>query len=110
MPFQLLLIAFVMLGFFTAPLAPVLTHGRLLAAPHLLGRAITLLNIGAIGSGFLVQSISGALIELFPMDGGGYPLAAYRLVFGLQAGLVLIAFIVYFRSLDRHLSQKSALR
>jgi sugar phosphate permease len=110
MPFALLLIAFVMLGFFTGPVAPVLTHGRLLAAPHLFGRTITLLNIGAIGGGFLVQSISGALIDLFPMDGGAYPLAAYRLVFGLQAGLVLIGFIVYFRSLDRHLSQKSGLR
>jgi hypothetical protein len=39
------------------------------------------------------------------MDGGAYPLAAYRLVFGLQAGLVLIGFIIYFRSLDRRLDQ-----
>jgi sugar phosphate permease len=105
MPFPLLLIAFVMLGFFTGPVAPVLTHGRLLAAPRLFGRTITLLNIGAIGGGFLVQLISGALIDLFPMDGGAYPLAAYRLVFGLQAGLVLIGFIIYFRSLDRRLDQ-----
>jgi sugar phosphate permease len=105
MPFPLLLIAFVMLGFFTGPVAPVLTHGRLLAAPRLFGRTITLLNIGAIGGGFLVQFISGALIDLFPMDGGAYPLAAYRLVFGLQAGLVLIGFIIYFRSLDRRLDQ-----
>jgi sugar phosphate permease len=104
MPFPLLVTAFVLIGFFTAPLALVLTHGRSLAAPHLLGRAITLLNIGAIGSGFLVQSISGALINLFPMDGGVSPLAAYRLVFGLQAGLVLIGCIVYFRSLDRRLA------
>ena len=104
MPFPLLVTAIVLIGFFTAPLALVLTHGRSLAAPHLLGRAITLLNIGAIGSGFLVQSISGVLINLFPMDGGVSPLAAYRLVFGLQAGLVLIGCIVYFRSLDRRLA------
>jgi MFS family permease len=70
MPLPLLLIAFVMLGFFTGPVAPVLTHGRQLAAPHLFGRTITLLNIGAIGGGFLVQFISGALIDRFPMDGG----------------------------------------
>lgn len=110
MPAPILLAAFVLIGFFTGPLALVLTHGRSLAAPHLLGRAITVLNIGAMGGGFLVQSISGALIDLFPMDGGTYPLAAYRLVFGLQAALVLTGCIVYFSSLDRALSQKSALR
>jgi MFS family permease len=110
MPFPLLLIAFALIGFFTGPLALVLTHGRSLAAPHLLGRTITLLNIGAMGGGFLVQSISGAIIDLFPMDGGTYPLQAYRLVFGLQAALVLIGCIVYFGSLDRHLGQKPALR
>ena len=105
MPFPILLLAFVLVGFFTGSLALVLTHGRSLATPRLLGRTITLLNIGAMGGGFLVQSISGALIELFAMDGGSYPLAAFRLVFGLQAGLVLIGFLIYFRSLDRHLAK-----
>ena len=62
-----------------------------------------------MGGGFLVQSISGALIDLFPTDGGVYPLAAYRLVFGLQAALVLACGIIYFRSLDRYLDYKSGL-
>ena len=110
MPFPLLLLLFVLIGFFTGSLALVLTHGRSLAAPHLLGRAITLLNMGAMGGGFLVQFISGMIIDLFPMQGAAYPLEAYRLVFGLQAALILIASIVYFGSLDRHLSQKSDLR
>ncbi len=80
MPFPLLVGAFVLIGFSTGPLALVLAHGRSLAAPHLLGRTITLLNIGAMGGGFLVQFISGAIIDLFP-DGG------WRLpVGGLPAG------------------------
>ena len=88
----------------------VLAHGRSLVPPHLLGRAITLLNIGAMGGGFLVQFVSGAIIEMFVSDSGQYPLTAYRLVFGLQAVLVLIGLIVYFRSYEKHLGADSALR
>jgi MFS family permease len=110
MPVPLLLTAFVLIGFATGPLALVLAHGRSLVPPHLLGRAITLLNIGAMGGGFLVQLVSGAIIEMFVSDGGIYPLAAYRLVFGLQAALVLIGLIVYLFSREKHLGSESALR
>ena len=110
MPVPLLLTAFVLIGFSTGPLALVLAHGRSLVPPHLLGRAITLLNIGAMGGGFLVQFVSGAIIEMFVSDGGTYPLAAYRLVFGLQAVLVLIGLVVYFRSYEKHLGPEAALR
>jgi hypothetical protein len=110
LPLPLLFAAFVLIGFSTGPLALVLTHGRSLAAPHLLGRTITLLNIGAMGGGFLVQFISGAIIGLFPAEGGAYPLEAYRLVFALQAALVLIGIIIYFGSLNSYLVKKSALR
>ena len=76
----------------------VMSHGRSLVAPHLLGRTITLLNIGTMGGGFLVQFVSGTIINLFPTEAGAYPLEAYRLVFALQAVLVLIGFLVYFGS------------
>ncbi len=65
-----------------------LAHGCSLVPPHLLGRAITLLNMGAMGGGFQVQFLSGAIIEMFASEGGTYPLAAYQVVFGLQAALV----------------------
>ena len=69
------------------------------------GRTITLLNIGTMGGGFLVQFISGTIINLFPAEAGAYPLEAYRLVFALQAVLVLTGFIVYFGSRDSHLGR-----
>jgi hypothetical protein len=75
-----------------------MAHGRSLVPPHLLGRAMTLLNIGTMGGGFVVQFVSGALIDLFPTAGGAYPLEAYRLVFGLQALLVLVGGWIYLRS------------
>ena len=92
-----LIVVFVLLGFSTGMVSIVLAHGRSLVPPHLLGRTMTLLNIGTMGGGFVVQLVSGVVIDLFPTQGGAYPLEAYRLVFGLQAGFILIAACGLFR-------------
>lgn len=104
MPRPLLIGVFALLGFSTGMVSIVLAHGRSLVPPHLLGRTMTLLNIGTMGGGFVVQLISGAVIGLFPSEGGAYPLEAYRLVFGLQAGFIVIAALTYFGSKERHLA------
>ncbi len=106
MPTPVLVATFMLLGFSTGAVSIVLAHGRSLVPPHLLGRTMTLLNIGTMGGGFLVQFISGAVIEVFPAQGGVYPLEAYRLVFGLQAAFILIAAAVYFGSREGHLAGK----
>jgi len=105
LPIPLLLVVFVMLGFASGMTSVVMSHGRTLVPPHLLGRTISLLNIGTMGGGFLVQFVSGIVINLFPAEGGAYPLVAYQLVFGLQAILVLIALIVYFGSEEKRLAR-----
>ena len=84
LPLPLLLIVFAMIGFSTGMTSVVMSHGRSLVPPHLLGRTITLLNIGTMGGGFLVQFVSGAIIDLFPTTAGAYPLEAYRLVFACR--------------------------
>jgi MFS family permease len=99
-PLPLLIVALAALGFSTSIASLLMAHGRSLVAPHLLGRSITLLNIGSMGGGFLVQFVSGALIGLFDAPGGVYPLDAYRLVFGLQAAFILLAAWAYFGSRD----------
>jgi MFS family permease len=104
MPAPLLLVAFALLGFSTGMTSVVMSHGRSLVPPHLLGRCITLLNIGTMGGGFLVQFVSGAVIDLFPSQGGAYPLQAYQLVFGLQATLVLVGAWAYFGSREKALA------
>ena len=63
---RLLLFVFALIGFSTGMTSVVMSHGRSLVPPHLLGRTITLLNIGTMGGGFLVQFVSGAVIDLFP--------------------------------------------
>ena len=70
LPIPLLLVVFAMIGFSTGMTSVVMSHGRSLVAPHLLGRTITLLNIGTMGGGFLVQFVSGAIINLFPTEAG----------------------------------------
>ena len=105
LPVPLLLAVFATIGFSTGMVSVLMAHGRSLVAPHLLGRTITLLNIGTMGGGFLVQFVSGAIIDLFPITAGAYPLQAYRVVFGLQAALVLVGLIAYFGSRESHLGR-----
>jgi MFS family permease len=99
-PLPVLLILLAALGFSTGLSSLVMTQGKSLLPPHLLGRGITLLNIGTMGGGFMVQFISGAIINLFPAPDGVYPLVAYQLVFALQAMLLLAAGIAYLDSRD----------
>jgi MFS family permease len=94
-----------LLGFSTPMVSVVMAHGRSLVPPHLLGRTITLLNIGTMGGGFLAQFISGVVIGLFAAPDGVYPLDAYRLVFGLQAAFVIVAMWVYLGSRDSYLAR-----
>jgi len=84
-------------GFLPACFPVLLAHGRSLLPPHLVGRGITLFNIGTIGGTFVVQLVSGGLIDLFPAQNGVYPLDAYRLVFAAQGLCVLLACGVYAR-------------
>jgi MFS family permease len=105
LPTPLLIGTFAVIGFSTGMASLVMSHGRSLVPPHLLGRTITLLNIGTMGGGFLVQFVSGSVINLFAAPADAYPLVAYQVVFGLQAVLVLIGFIAYFGSKERHLDR-----
>jgi MFS family permease len=92
---------FVIFGFLSAFGPLLIAHGRSLFPLHLVGRGLTILNIGSMGGTFLVQLISGIVIELFPTTpDGGYALDAYRAVFGLQAALILLACLGYFGARD----------
>jgi hypothetical protein len=95
MPAVALLGLLAVLGFASAITPVLVAHGKSLFPPRLLGRGITLLNVGSMGGVFLAQTVSGAIIDLFPADGGVYPLDAYRAVFGLQAAFLIVACIVY---------------
>lgn len=73
----------------------VLAHGKALFPAALVGRGMTLLNMGFMGGGFVSQLVSGYVIALFPPQEGAYPAAAYQAIFLLQAGFSLIGLVVY---------------
>lgn len=95
-----LVIWFVAIGVLSAYVSVLIAHGKALFPPRLVGRGITLLNMGTMGGVFLTQTVSGALIDLFPVKDGAYALDAYRLVFGLQAVLIAIACAFYVGARD----------
>jgi nitrate/nitrite transporter NarK len=96
---SMLVLWFAVFGFVTAYVPLLIAHGRALFPLHLVGRGLTALNMASMGGTFLVQAVSGFVIELFPTaPDGAYALAAYRLVFALQAGFILLACLVYFGS------------
>jgi len=87
---------------FAAAFGPlVIGHAKSLCAPDQVGRGLTVFNMGTMGGTFLTQAISGLVIGLFPAAAdGSYELAAYRAVFALQAGLILLVSLIYFGSRD----------
>src|SRR5262245_57644435 len=92
---------FAAFGFLSAYVPVLVAHGKALFSPHQVGRGLTVLNMGTMGGTFLAQAISGFVIGMFPTGpDGAYELAAYRLVFALQAGFILLTTVVYLGSRD----------
>jgi predicted MFS family arabinose efflux permease len=101
LPSGLLMAWLFALGLASAYTPALISHGKSLIPASLTGRGLTWLNIGSMGGVFVVQFLSGAVIDLFPASGAGaYPLAAYRLVFALQAAFLLAAILFYRRAED----------
>ncbi|MBI3436049.1 MAG: MFS transporter [Proteobacteria bacterium] len=93
-----LCIVLALFGFFAAYSAQVIAHGKALFPKHLVGRGLTVLNMGSMGGVFFSQAVSGVVIDLFPTAGGANPLAAFQTVFLLQAAFILASCIVYLRA------------
>jgi hypothetical protein len=87
-------------GFFSAYLPVVIAHGKSLFDGRVVGRGITLLNMGTMAGAFASQLVSGSVINLFSPRGGGYPLDAYRLIFALQAVFIIAALAAYAAARD----------
>ncbi len=100
MPVLWLIVCFVGVGFSSAYTSVLIAHGKSLFPPRLVGRGMTLLNMGTMGGVFFTQSISGFVIDLFPAVNGAYPLTAYRIVFAIQVLFLIVAGLAYLRARD----------
>jgi MFS family permease len=97
----LLLAWYAVFGFVVAFVPLLIAHGKALLASHQIGRGLTIFNVGSMGGTFLAQAYSGFVIGLFPAAAdGSYELAAYRTIFALQAGLMLLGILTYLGSRD----------
>lgn len=91
--------------------SPALTaHGKALFPRHLIGRGLSLMNIGAMGGVFFQQWLTGQVMNLFSsqmIDGVRiYPAQAYQAVFGLLAAEIALALLWYSTTRDPHPGQK----
>jgi type IV secretory pathway TrbF-like protein/predicted MFS family arabinose efflux permease len=94
--------------------APVLSYAILAQffPKEITGRANGALNLFHFGGAFAVQYFIGAVLTLWPSQGGHYPAIAYQVAFGLNLGLqaVALAWFVVSWSRGRWLAPVSLLR
>lgn len=103
-------LAYLVLLGFVFGFSPALTaHGKSLLPPHLIGRGLSIMNIAAIGGVYFQQWLTGQVMDLFdPVMANGvriYPPEAFRWVFGMLAGEILVGVLVYSRARDPHPSR-----
>lgn len=86
----------VCLGVSVAVTPMVMAHGKALFPSRLTGRGITLMNIGTMGGVFVMQTLTGVVMDAFGRTAaGGYPDAAYRSAFVLLAIALASALVFY---------------
>ena len=75
-------------------------HARALYPDHLVGRGMTLANMGNMMGVAVLQSLTGAVLAACSIVGGAAGEAAYQAVFGLLAGVLLVTLLIYLRGKD----------
>jgi sugar phosphate permease len=83
---------------FAAMASPIFAHARGLFPDSHTGRVFTAINVCTWSGVFLMQMVTGAILDAFPVDElGRSPAIAYRAMFGALAVLLLLALVAYRR-------------
>ena len=83
---------------FAAMASPIFAHARSLFPETHTGRAFTAINVFTWSGVFLMQMVTGGILDAFPVDEmGRSPAIAYRAMFAALAVLLLIALVIYRR-------------
>lgn len=72
-----------------------LVHCRAFFPEHLMGRALSVINVLGILGTTTMQPILGAVIDAFTKPGTTAGADAYRIAFGIQGMLLLVAILIY---------------
>ncbi len=79
----------------------IVAHGRSLFPAHLAGRGVTTVNIAQVAGSAAMPWLTGIVIGLFPVaGGGGYAEIAYRAAFGAIGLTVVAGLAVYLTARD----------
>lgn len=83
---------------FAAMASPIFAHARGLFPDTHTGRVFTAINVCTWSGVFLMQMVTGAILDAFPVDElGRSPAIAYRTMFGALAMLLLLSLVAYRR-------------
>lgn len=93
-------VLFAVMGLMNGCMVMTYAHARSVFPPHLVGRALTTLNIGTMGGAAFQQIATGYLMTWLVASGTMGSETAYRIMFGLQAVLLLAALLFYLRTPD----------
>lgn len=91
---------FTVMGALNGITVVIFAHGRSIFPAHIAGRGMTALNIGTMGGAAFQQVLTGYLMAAVTPAGQQPDEFAYRLVFGTQALLLLVALLFYLRVAD----------
>jgi sugar phosphate permease len=97
---SLLFPVFFCIGFFASGVVLSIAHLKELFPPRIVGTALTLNNLFAIGGAGVLQYLMGWIIERYPSVDRVYPIEAYREAFFLLLGGMVGSLLLYFRSKD----------
>lgn len=81
--------------------AAIFAHARSLFPDRYVGRVITAINLCTWGGVFVIQMVTGLIVNAFPADAAGRsPQAAYQVLFAVLAVALIIALLFYRRIAD----------
>ena len=93
--------AIIGIGFFSASSTMVMTHARGIFPDRLIGRGIATINTSVMLGVACMQMFSGIVVGAFePMADGARTEIAYRALFGVLTGVLIVAVAIYSRSQD----------
>jgi predicted MFS family arabinose efflux permease len=93
--------AIIGMGFFSASSTMVMTHGRGIFPDRLIGRGIATMNTAVMLGVACMQTLSGIIVGSFePLADGARSETAYRALFGVLTGVLILAVVIYSRSQD----------
>ena len=91
---------FAVLGFCNGYAAIAIAHGRAIFPDHLVGRGISVLNMGGMAGAGVLQYVAGVIIGHYAAPGTPAPLGAYSILFGFLSACLAGALLLYSRIQD----------